>query len=143
MEGQREFAKLTGGAVVPGSGAAGGDFSNDVHLPNGWQAEVKRFREGEKTLYDWIMDDRERPDLVAFRVDRKPWIVALYAARLNLLMQIQIAADMVMSYTEDGMVSPAFYDEFAQATAELQRLLAQATRKQMEDVGKEVAPDEE
>jgi len=28
-------------------------------------------------LYGWLEDDRERPDIVAFRADRKPWIVAM------------------------------------------------------------------
>ena len=29
------------------------------------------------TLYSWLEDERERPDIVAFRADRKPWLVAM------------------------------------------------------------------
>lgn len=84
--GEREFAELTGGKRVPLSGAIGGEYSNDVKLPNGWQVEVKRRAEMEKTLYSWILDEREKPDCVAFRADRMPWIVAMTLEKFLLLM---------------------------------------------------------
>lgn len=83
---EREFAKLTGGLRVPLSGAMEG-FSNDVILPNGMQVEVKRRKEMEKTLYSWILDERENPDLVAFRADNKPWIVALTLEKFKYFLQ--------------------------------------------------------
>lgn len=78
-EGEREFASLIPGAKrVPLSGALGGEYSNDVTLPNGWAVEVKRRKEGAfKTLYGWIEDEREKPDVVAMRADRKQWIVCM------------------------------------------------------------------
>lgn len=76
--GEKEFADLTGGKRVPLSGALNDEeFSNDVRLPNGWKAEVKRRKEMEKTLYSWILDEREKPDVVAFRGDHKPWVVCM------------------------------------------------------------------
>jgi hypothetical protein len=75
--GEREFADLTSGKRVPLSGALGGEYTNDVVLPNGWRVEVKRRKEMEKTLYSWILDEREKPDAVAFRADRKPWVVCM------------------------------------------------------------------
>ena len=74
-EGEREFAEAMGGSRVPLSGAMGGANSNDVVLPNGLRAEVKRRKSGFKELYEWVLDEREHPDLVAVRVDRKPWLV--------------------------------------------------------------------
>jgi hypothetical protein len=75
--GEREFASLIPGAKrIPLSGAMDG-FTNDVELPNGWKAEVKRRKSGFKTLYDWVEDDREKPDIVALRTDRKPWIICM------------------------------------------------------------------
>lgn len=74
--GEKEFADKCGGVRIPGSGAAGG-FENDVQLPNGWKAEVKRHKQGFKTLYKWIEDEREKPDCVAFRADRKQWLVTM------------------------------------------------------------------
>jgi len=74
--GEKEFADLTGGKRVPASGAAAG-FENDVWLPNGMKVEVKRRKEMEKTLYSWVFDEREKPDLVAFRADKMPWIVSM------------------------------------------------------------------
>lgn len=84
--GEREFAKLTGGLRVPMSGAMEG-FSNDVILPNGMKAEVKRRKEMEKTLYGWILDERENPDLVAFRADNKPWIVAMTLDKFKYFLE--------------------------------------------------------
>ncbi|SYX85927.1 hypothetical protein [Paenibacillus alvei] len=74
--GEREFAELVGGRRVPLSGAAEG-YANDVELPNGMKAEVKRRKAGFKQLYDWILDEREKPDIVALRTDRMPWIVSM------------------------------------------------------------------
>jgi hypothetical protein len=79
LRGEREFAELVGGRRVPLSGAQRG-FENDVLVPTpiGYLlAEVKRRKSGFKVLYDWLEDDRELPDLVAFRADRKPWLVAM------------------------------------------------------------------
>lgn len=75
--GELEFAKLIGGKRVPLSGALGGEYSNDVIAPNGWRVEVKRRKDAMKTLYDWVLDEREKPDAVAFRADRKPWLVVM------------------------------------------------------------------
>ena len=84
--GEREFAKIVGGSRVPLSGAVEG-YTNDVILPNGWKAEVKRRKDMEKTLYSWILDEREKPDLVAFRADNKPWIIALTLDKFLELMK--------------------------------------------------------
>lgn len=132
MKGQLEFAKLTGGAVVPGSGAGGGDgkdqFNNDVHMPNGWQAEVKRFQEGEKTLYGWLSDERERPDVVAFRADRLPWVVAMYGPKYKALQNVQMAALAVVKLTEGGFPNPAYLEEYVEAVEALQTALLQSAR---------------
>lgn len=85
--GEREFAKLVDGQKQALSGALGGEFSNDVILPNGWKAEVKRRKSGFKTLYDWIEDTRENPDCVAIRVDRKQWIVSMTLDKFLELME--------------------------------------------------------
>lgn len=79
MRGEREFAGLVGGKRIPLSGAQNG-FENDVLVPTPIgtiRAEVKRRKSGFSTLYGWIEDERERPDIVAFRADRKPWLVAM------------------------------------------------------------------
>lgn len=41
------------------------------------RAEVKRKKSGFATLYGWLEDEREKPDVVAFRADRKPWLVCM------------------------------------------------------------------
>lgn len=143
MKGQLEFAKLTGGAVVPGSGAAGGDFSNDVHMPNGWHAEVKRFQEGEKTLYGWLGDTRERPDVVAFRADRMPWVVAMWGPKYKALMAVQMAALEVLRFTEDQMPNPAFFEEYTAAVGALTRAIAQSTRKAVQEAPQEGGDEDE
>lgn len=74
---EREFCELTGGKRVPLSGAAGGQFSNDVILPNGKSVEVKARKDGFKELYNWILDEREKPDMLALKADRKPWLVVM------------------------------------------------------------------
>ena len=79
LRGEREFAELVGGRRVPLSGAQSG-FENDVLIetPTGTlRAEVKRRKSGFATLYGWLEDEREKPDLVAFRADRKPWLVCM------------------------------------------------------------------
>ena len=79
MRGEREFAELVGGKRIPLSGAQNG-FENDVEVPTPIgtiRAEVKRRKSGFSTLYGWLEDERERPDIVAFRADRKPWLVAM------------------------------------------------------------------
>lgn len=74
---EREFCELTGGKRVPLSGASGGDFSNDVILPNGKRVEVKARKDGFKELYKWLLDERAKPDLLALKADRKPWLVVI------------------------------------------------------------------
>ena len=79
MRGEREFAELVSGRRIPLSGAQEG-FENDVLVPTHageLRAEVKRRKSGFTTLYGWLEDERERPDIVAFRADRKPWLVAM------------------------------------------------------------------
>ena len=79
MRGEREFAELVAGRRVPLSGAQEG-FGNDVEVPTPIgtiRAEVKRRGSGFTTLYRWLEDEREKPDIVAFRADRKPWLVAM------------------------------------------------------------------
>lgn len=84
--GEREFAKLTGGKKVPLSGAAKG-YANDVELPNGMKAEVKRRKGGFKQLYDWVLDEREKPDIVALRTDGMPWLVTMKLETFMFLMK--------------------------------------------------------
>lgn len=82
--GEREFARLTGGKRVPLSGAVDG-YGNDVELPNGMLAEVKRRKGGFKQLYDWVLDEREKPDIVALRTDGMPWLVTM---KLDTFLQL-------------------------------------------------------
>jgi hypothetical protein len=83
--GEAEFAKLTNGKRVPLSGMLEG-YKHDVILPNGWSVEVKRHKEGMKTLYNWI--EGSQPDVVAFRADQKPWIVTMTLDKfLELMMK--------------------------------------------------------
>ena len=79
LRGEREFADLVGGRRIPLSGAQRG-FENDVLVPTPsgeLRAEVKRRKSGFSTLYGWLEDEREKPDVVAFRADRKPWLVCM------------------------------------------------------------------
>lgn len=80
-----EFAKLIDGVKVPHSGALGGEYSNDVK-GMGLQWEVKARGTGFKTLYDWVLDEREKPDAVALKVDRKPWLVVMTLEKFQELM---------------------------------------------------------
>lgn len=87
-----EFAKLVGGIKVPLSGASGGEFSNDVQIPykgKTIKAEVKRRAGGFKVAYDWIEDERENPDIVAYRADRKQWIVMMTLDKFKELTGIE------------------------------------------------------
>ncbi len=75
---ERDFAKLTGGARVPLSGALRGTLSNDVNLPpelGGLSVEVKARRDGWKELRRWLEDEVEKPDAVVLKPDNGPWIV--------------------------------------------------------------------
>ncbi|MDP4087343.1 MAG: hypothetical protein Q8934_22525 [Bacillota bacterium] len=72
---EREFSKLIDGVKTPLSGAVEG-FPNDVH-GLGLEWEVKARKDGFKTLYDWVLDEREKPDALALKVDRKPWLVVM------------------------------------------------------------------
>jgi hypothetical protein len=84
-EGEREFVSLIPGSKrVPLSGSIGGEHSNDVILPNGWRAEVKRRKSGMKQLYDWL--NQSSPDVVAFRADRQEWIVSMKLEKFLELM---------------------------------------------------------
>lgn len=79
IRGEREFAELVSGQRIPLSGAQDG-FEGDVEVPTPagkLRAEVKRRKGGFATLYGWLEDEREKPDLVAFRADRKGWLVAM------------------------------------------------------------------
>lgn len=81
IRGEREFAELVGGRRVPLSGAQRG-YENDVEIPTPagvLRAEVKRRKGGFSTLYGWLEDEREKPDVVAFRADRKDWLVCMPA----------------------------------------------------------------
>ena len=72
---EREFAHLIGGLRVPLSGAQEG-YANDV-IGLGLEFEVKSRKTGFKTLYDWVLDEREKPDALALKVDNKPWLVVM------------------------------------------------------------------
>jgi len=72
---EREFAKLIEGRRIPLSGAQEG-FENDVQ-GLGLKWEVKARKDGFKTLYQWLEDEREKPDALALKVDRKPWLVVM------------------------------------------------------------------
>ncbi|MGM7719425.1 hypothetical protein [Metabacillus sp. Hm71] len=82
---EREFAKLIGGHRVPLSGAQEG-YSNDV-IGLGLAFEVKARKTGFKTLYDWVLDEREKPDAVAIKVDNKPWLVTMTLDKFLELMK--------------------------------------------------------
>ncbi|MED4083884.1 hypothetical protein P4637_03280 [Halalkalibacterium halodurans] len=81
---EREFAKLIGGHRVPLSGAQEG-YTNDV-IGMGLAWEVKARKSGFKTIYDWIMDEREKPDALALKADNKPWLVVMTLDRFKELV---------------------------------------------------------
>lgn len=76
---EREFARLIDGIRVPLSGAQTG-FENDVQ-GLGLRWEVKARKDGFKTLYQWLEDEREKPDALALKADRKPWLVVMELER--------------------------------------------------------------
>ncbi len=82
---EREFADLIGGRRTPLSGAVEG-FPNDVE-GMGLSWEVKARKNGFKTLYEWIEDEREAPDALALKADRKQWLVVLTLEQFQKLMK--------------------------------------------------------
>lgn len=83
--GEREIVSLLPGSKrVPLSGAIEG-YSNDV-VWNGLGIEVKRRKSGFKQLYEWVEDEREKPDLVALRTDNNQWLVAMTLDKFKELM---------------------------------------------------------
>jgi len=61
---------------VPLSGSVDG-YSGDVYLPElNKRVEVKRRKNGLKTVYDWLAQNSD-VSYLAFRIDRQPWIVAM------------------------------------------------------------------
>lgn len=72
---EREFADLIGGRRTPLSGAVEG-YPNDVE-GMGLSWEVKARKSGFKQIYDWIEDEREQPDALAMKADRKQWLVCM------------------------------------------------------------------
>jgi hypothetical protein len=82
---EREFAKLVDGHRVPLSGAQEG-YRNDV-IGLGLEWEVKRRKSGFKQLYEWIEDEREKPDAVALRTDNKQWLVCMTLDKFMELMK--------------------------------------------------------
>jgi Holliday junction resolvase len=82
---EREFAKLIDGKRTPLSGAVEG-FPNDVQgLELEW--EVKARKDGFKQLYTWLEDEREKPDALALKADRKQWLVVLTLDKFMELMK--------------------------------------------------------
>lgn len=49
--------------------------------------EVKARKEGFKTLYNWLLDEREKPDALALKADRKPWLVVMTLDKFKELMK--------------------------------------------------------
>lgn len=85
--GEREIVSLIPGAKrVPLSGSMGGEYGNDIVLPNGWRAEVKRRKSGMKQAYDWL--EQSNPDVVLYRADRKTWIAIMTMDKLMELMGV-------------------------------------------------------
>lgn len=81
---EREFAKAIDGIRIPLSGAQDG-FGNDVQ-GLGLKWEVKARKNGFQTLYKWLEDEREKPDALALKADRKQWLVVLPLDRFLELM---------------------------------------------------------
>ncbi|GGN66383.1 hypothetical protein [Oceanobacillus indicireducens] len=82
---EREFAELIGGRRIPLSGAQEG-YPNDVE-GMGLQWEVKAKKNGFKMIYDYVLDEREKPDAVALKADRKPWLVVMTLDKFKELME--------------------------------------------------------
>lgn len=70
-EGEREFARLTGGKRVPLSGAQDG-YPGDVQAL-GLLWEVKRRKDSWRELYQWL----DGVDAVALRADNRQWLVVM------------------------------------------------------------------
>jgi hypothetical protein len=81
---EREFAKLIGGHRVPLSGGKKAIEMMCIGLGLEW--EVKRRKSGFKQLYEWIEDEREKPDAVALRTDNKQWLVCMTLDKFMELM---------------------------------------------------------
>jgi hypothetical protein len=77
-----ELAKLLGGVKIPLSGAAGGNFSHDVVLPDGTTIEVKARADGFKQIYQWLAGGA---DLLALKADRQPWLIVMTLERFQEL----------------------------------------------------------
>jgi hypothetical protein len=84
---ERAVARALGGARVPLSGAAGGSWSGDVILPNGWRVECKRRAEGWRQLYAWLAN----ADVVVVQADRQPALAVLPLARLAALLDHEVS----------------------------------------------------
>lgn len=82
---EREFAKLIDGVKTPLSGAVEG-FPNDVR-GLGLEWEVKARKDGFKQIYEWILDEREKPEALALKADRKPWLVVMTLDKFMELME--------------------------------------------------------
>lgn len=81
---EREFAALIEGIRIPLSGAQKG-FENDVE-GMGLSWEVKAKKDGFKMIYDYVLDEREKPDAVALKADRKPWLVVMTLDKFKELL---------------------------------------------------------
>lgn len=82
---EQRIARLLGGTIVPGSGQLDG-LPNDVRLPDGWRAEVRRRDHGFRTLYRALGD----ADVALWTPDPTgPSLVALWADRLALVHERQ------------------------------------------------------
>lgn len=57
------------------------------------QWEVKAQKNGFKTIYDYVLDEREQPDAVALKADRKPWLVCMTLDKFKELMNDETRGD--------------------------------------------------
>lgn len=73
------------GIRVPLSGAQTG-FENDVQ-GLGLRWEVKARKNGFQTLYKWLEDEREKPDALALKADRKDWLVVMKLEKFLELLE--------------------------------------------------------
>ena len=83
---EREFARLIGGRRTPLSGAVEG-YPNDVE-GLGMKFEVKARKDGFKQIYKWLLSE-DKPDALALKADRKPWLVVMTLDRFLELMNIE------------------------------------------------------
>lgn len=85
-KGEVEFVKLMGGERTYHQPEKKGETnrkSDIVNVPYIGKGEIKRRKDSWKQLYDWI----DGNDFVAFRSDRKKWIVAIRADDLKLILE--------------------------------------------------------